>query len=676
MPVKSKVSDTKNVSVTKEADREHSPHSPSAKEQTVVQSTFKKFRLSADDRDRNFEYFDGINLIDYIDDSVRRYVTNVDERENIEDWQSRFHDQFTRNKVNAILGKIIRVLPIAQFTGRGDEDHRKGVILTSLYEYAEEVDNYEELMINILLECIVKGTAIGFEGLERKSRKLRNVSGVGDEITVTEDIETTSRLFGAIVPLEEFYPSSVGVRNIKMMPYCFWANDIPYQQFLQDWSNYSRASLVQPKKTMNYARGAKPFYVDYISESVQEGNVEVIRYYNKDTDEYIVIANGVWLNPIGKEEISPLPWNHKELPFWDIRYELFGSDFFYGKSLPDKLKAMQDVLNVLNNMLLDQSFLTIFPPLLTSGFDSIEDDYLRPGRRTPIDTQGQPIANSFMKLDLGTPSGWHQYILEYTRKIMEESSVDQVSSGQAGVGGRTTAQEIRLAADGVASTLNLLGRMVNFGVKRKAYLKASNALQFWTDKKTPMIEKVLGGGGAKETSDVFNTIKLEGTTLSNGQRGTKIIEMYSEKSKMPTKSALKARAQLAKLDSGKNIEIIAMPPEYLREFTYDVKLTANPKMEGSRDVDKALQLEKVRVYMTFFPQQIDINELAVQTAEKLGDDPTKVIKQEVFNPQQPDQNTVNSEKAADAGVKPQGAESQNTVKSLNDLQGLQNSMLG
>lgn len=675
-------SDVKNVSIVKEADRQYDVFTPSDIEADVVKSVFRKFRLSADDRNRGFAYLDGSTLTDYIDDSVRRFTTNIDEREGIEDWQARFHDPFTRNKVISILGKIVRVLPIAQFTGRGDEDSRKGIILTNLYEYAEDIDDYEELMINVLLECIVKGTSIGFEGMSRKVKLIRNVKGTGDDMTTTEAKEISTELYGGIVPLEEFYPSSVGMRNVKMMPYCFWRNQTPFQQFLQDFAMYKKASLVTPKRVSSGDTSVEePSYKDMISSDIQEGNVEIIRYYNKDVDEYIILANGVWLNPIGKagtEEISPLPWNHKQLPFWDIKFDLFGSDFFYGKSLPDKLKSLQDVLNVLSNMLLDQSFLTIFPAILTNGYDPVEDDYLRPGRRTSIDTQGLPINQAFMKLDLGTPSGWHQYILEYTRKIMEEASVDQVSQGVAGVGGRTTAAEIRTAADGVSSTLGLLGRMVNYGIKRKAMLKASNILQFWTDKNSPIIEKVLGGGGAKDMQDVFNVVKIDNTTLSNGQRGTKVIEMYSDKSKLPSKDSLKARALIAQANSKKKIEIIAMPPEYIRDFAYDVKLNSNPKTESSKEIDKALQLEKVRVYMTFFPNLVNIEELAVQTAEKLGDDPTKVIKQDVLNPapQQPTDGTKAAEQSPNAGTQPQGNTAPNAIKSLNDLQGLQQSMLG
>lgn len=654
------MSDTKIVALFEITD-EQRMFKPSAVELSLVSDIYTKFRRSCDDRNRNFEYFDGINLIDYIDDSVRRFNTNFDEREYIEDWQARIHDPFTRNKVLAVLGKVNAVLPIASFKGRGDEDMRKGVILTNLYEYAEEMEEYDEFMLHMLLEAIVKGTAIGYEGVVRKERKLRNVKGTGDNITVTEDKEITTRLPGSIVPLEEFYPSSVGVRTISQMPYCFRRFVLPYASFLQDWDMYEKHQFVQPKR--RHAQDEeRPYYLDYVSDTVQEGEVELIQFYDKDNDQFVVLANGVWLNPIKdrdeRECVSPLPFNHKELPFWEIKFDFFG-DFFYGKSLPDRLKSMQDVLNVLTNMLLDQSFLTIFPPLLTNGFDSIEEDYLRPGRRTPIDTQGLPISQAFQKLDLGTPSGWHQYILEYTRKIMEESSLDSVSSGTAGVGGRTTAQEIRTAADGVTSILGIFGRMVNHGLKRKAMLKGANILQFWTDPKSPMIRRILSEDGPEEFNKVFNTFKLDGAVLTDGKRGTKVIEFYASKKDMPTKKELQARSMVSEADSGRKTEIAALPGEYIREFMFDVELVTNPKKETSKEIAQALQLEKVRVYLTFFPNIVDLNELAATTAEKMGDDPTKIFKQDVFQPPV----DPGSEQDKGMGMEPKGADASNMVRS-------------
>lgn len=615
---------------------------PTEIEKVVIGDIFNRFTNAENVRNAHYQYLDGRNIIEYINDSVRRFTTNVDERDYIEDWQARVHVQTTRNKTLAILGKLVSVLPIAEFKSRGEEDMRKGILLTNLYEYAEEVDDYEEFMTFMLLEAITKGTAIGYEGSEVKTRKIRNVKNVNDDITINEVKEKKTTLPGKIIPLEDFYPSSIGVRKIKDMPFCFWRSELPYEEFVQNWSMYSRYTLVQPHSSYVSEDEEQPFYKDYISGLTEDGNVEILRYYDRENDQFVIMANGIWLNPLKDKEgefiVSPLSFNHKELPFWDIKFDFFGSDFFYGKSLPDRLKSMQDVLNVLTNMSLDQSFLTIFPPILMAGFDDIEDDYLRPGRRIPVDTGGLPLNQSFMKLDPGTPSGWHQFILQYTQSLMEEASVDKVQQGIAGVGDRTTAREIGVAAEGVSSVLGLFGRMVNSGLKRKAYLKGANILQFWTDPKSPMLLK-LGGETAKEDLEkAFNTIQIDNTVLTDGKRGLKIIEFYKDKKSVPGKTEIDVRTEIVKLERKKEVEIFAVPPEYIREYLYDVIMVVNPKSSGSKDLDKALQLEKVRVYLSFFPDLVDKVELAIQTAEKMGDDPTKILLPDVINPQPLEEN--------------------------------------
>lgn len=654
----------------------------SDKEKEVIKHNRVLFRASADDRDKAFENFDGLTLTQYIEDSYRRYNTNINIRDDIEDWQSAVHDKFTANKVDAILARVVSVLPIAEVVGRGDEDLSKGLIMSNLYEYSEEVDDYDEFMVSFLQEAIIKGTAIGYEGQETKVTKVRYVKGSGDDISVTNGEKRENRLFAQVVKLEDFYPSSVGVRRIKDMPRCFWRNVMSYQQFMQDFGMYDKAKYVKAHKTTYGEKETRPYYQDYISEDVTDGQVEVIRRYDKENDQFIIEANCVWLNPIvtsdGNEDISPLPFNHKELPFFDIKYQQFSSDFFYGRGLPDKLKPMQDVLDVLTNMLLDQSFLTIFPPILTNGFDSIEDDYLRPGRRTPVDTGGLPIDQAFMKLDLGTPGNWHKFILDYTRSIMEESSIDKVSSGQAGAGDRTTAQEIRVAAEGVSAMLGLFGRWAKYGIKRKAYLKTKNIAQFWMDASSPMVELINGEGSSGEAKKVFNTFKIESAVLSNGKRGAKIIEMYRNKQDMPTASEQQIRSNLYQATNNKKIEYVALNPAYVRNLDFDIKLVPSTKNEVNKDMEKALHLEKVRVYKTFWPNLINDEELLAQTCEKMGDDPAKIIREDVLNPK-PTGDMVDK----GANPNPQGNVAQNTVNGMmggspsgNAMTQLSNEMLG
>ena len=674
--------DTKNVELINELKRLYPEYTPTPKEKEVSDALFHKFRKTAEHRNQNWDFFDGDDLITYIEDSVLRFNTNVDMREDIEDWQARVHQPMTRNKVMAILGKLTQYLPAIEFRSRGDEDIMRARILTDLYEYSAELDNEEQKFILSLLETIVKGTVFVYEGYERRTRKVRDIiKDEGGNLTVSEKVIKISRLYSDIVPIEEFYPQTVRVDDVSELTYCFRRRIIEYQKFLDEFAGFSKSSKVSPKLGISSQGDTEmPFYQDNISDDVIDGHVEVLYYWNKDTDEYVILGNGVWLNPkvIKNEEevISPLPFHHKELPFWSMQFEKFGAKFLYGKSLPDKLKSLQDVFNILSNMLLDQSFLTIFPPMLVSGFDSIEDDYLRPGRRIPVDAQGLKIRDQYELMNMGTPSGWHQYILEFTKRIMEESSVDQVSQGVAGVGERTTASEIRTAAEGVAATLGVFGRLARTSMKRHGLLRGKNIQQFWTQPDSPVIDGVLGKGGKQKFAKAFNTFNVDETRLSSGDRGKKMIMMFAESKDMPTRGELQAEAQTFEiLNGGEKIEFIATPASYIRDMEFDTKLTANPKLEQTREAEKALELEKARVYMSFFPDLVDKKELAARIAEKFGDDPTKIFTEQTIASviqegadkkmvQQPD------------SIMPQGNQAQNTVQGLNLSQtGAQNPFL-
>lgn len=585
-------------------------YSYSDKEKEVISSTFNLFRDTADSRNQNFEYFDGRDLISFINDNVKRWFTTVDERDGIEEWQARVFDPFTRNKVIAILGKVSSAIPRAEFFPVGDEDSRRTQILGDIYEYTLNVDDDEELMFFALLEACVKGTVVGYEGYEEKTKKVRDIVKYDvNDMKVEESDRKIRRLYGAIIPLEDFYPSSVGIRRTKNMPYCFWRSIISESEFKFIYGHYDKSKYVKANFTPAEDE-ERPFYIDYISNDVGEGEYEIIRYYNQDTDEFVLMCNGIWLNPIGNEDISPIPFNHKTLPFWSAIYEPFGSDFFYGQPLPNKLKAMQDVLNVLHNMMLDQSFLSIFSPVLVGGMEDIEDDVLVPGRRIPVQD-----VNNFKSLQIGTPNNFHTFILNYTKRVLEESSVDSVQQGMAGSGDRVTATEISQAAQGVTSILGLFIQFIRWGVKDKARLRAKNILQFFT---APMIEQVNGEGSSDEYKKAFNIVRIDDAVLTTGKRGVKIIEMYKDRESMPDKVTMRTQAKMLEKEIGNRVEKIAINPEYIRNLEFDIRLVANPKTQENKALDRALFMEYGTWAMQLFPDIVNKEELFAEGTEKFG----------------------------------------------------------
>lgn len=601
---------------------------PSEKEQEVVSKTFHLFRMAQQNRDRSFQHFDGMTLVEYIEDSVERFNTNLYLRDGMEDWQSRFNDGFTRNKVLSIVGKLIEQLPIASAIPRGEEDVLRGQIITDLYHYTEELDDYESLMSMFVLELIVKGTAIGYEDIEYKSRKIREVKGKGDSMTVTEKTIKDTRFYSEIVPIEEYYPASLSLMSAQKQPYSFWRKKVDYSVFVDKFGHYKKAGLVKPYAAATSTEGSVPYYVDYISSDVSNGQVELIRFYDSINDEYVIIANGIWLNPLGtSEEVQPLPWTHKQQPFYSAINEPFGI-FFYGKSLPNKLSSMQDILNVLQNMMMDQSFLSIFTPIITAGFDDFEDDYIRPGRRTSIDTGGIALSNAIMPLQFPTPTGWHQYILEYTRRIMEESSLDRTSSGQAGTGSeRTTAYEIQQAAAGVASILTMVARYLNTAIKHKAKLRIKNILQFGFQPNATIVPGVMAD---TDTTKPFATFSFNNTVLSDGKRGTRVLELYRGTDVLPTVDMTQARSTVASVEQGRTVEVTAISPDYIRNVDFDIVLGLDTRRERSSLAEQGMLLQQIQILAQVGGDRVNLDEPLTRLAVAMGMDPTKII-----NEQQP-----------------------------------------
>ena len=606
---------------------------PSDREMEVVSKNMEVFRRTQQDRDRSFVYFDGMNVTEMIEDSVQRFNSNLYLRDGMEDWQSGFNDGFIRSKVLTIVGKLVEQLPIASGIPRGEEDTMRAKIITNLYQYTEELDDYENFMSMFILELIVKGTAIGAEDIEYTKKKIREVKGHGDNMTVSEKTIKTTRFYSELVPLEEYYPASVGIMGTDKQPFCFRRKIMTAVEYQQKYGHYKKSELVTGLSSSTSSGGTVPYYLDFISSDVGQGSVEVLWFYDHMNDEFILTANGIWINPLGTtEEVSPLPWNHKESPFFSAINEPYGV-FFYGKSTPNRLSSMSDVLNVLQNMMMDQSFLSIFTPILTAGFDGFEDDYLRPGRRTSIDTGGLALNNAIMPLQFPTPTGFHQYILEYTRRIMEEASMDGVQSGTAGGGAdRTTAFEIQQAASGVAAILTTVARYVNSAIKRKANLRIKNILQFGFQPNATMVPGVMAD---LDTTRPFATFSFAGAKLSDGKRGTSVLELYKNTDDLPEREETEARSMVSSTERGETVEVTAISIDYIREgVDYDITLGLDPKRERSSMAEQGMLLQQIQTLAAVGGERVNLDEPLTKLAAAMGLDPSTIINDEQPQPEQ------------------------------------------
>lgn len=580
-------------------------YQPFLKEQEVIKNVWSRYSEMRTNRDLNYKWFgkthDGTyrTLTQYIDVCEKRWNSDGIPRTNLESWQASVFKPETRNKIIAILSAVAQQRPKVKFRGVEESDYLREQILRDLYDWSENKDNGDEMALYTMLDAIIHGTAIRYEGYEDSKRVIKELTPGEDgydlyDLKYKEKTIIKKRVFTREVRLQDFYFGTVTSRHMDEQPDCVWRKLMRINQFKEEFSGWDEAKYVLPGGDLT----DETFFSGYVSEEIREREselVEVIRYYSRESDEFVILANGVWVNPMGKGKVCPIPFSHKELPFFSVVFEPFASDFPYGKAAPDKYLGEQDAINALYNMMLDQVFVSVHRPLVTGDEDYIDDVDLVPGKVNYI---GADIKN-VMELDISPPAPAHFNMLNTLHQSIQESSVDSVQQGQSG--GAGTATEVREASAAAARTFSLFLQFVFHGWKRKAKLRTGNILQFMT--MPDEIEKVLGDEGEAKFSEAFGAFKIGNVQMLNGKEGNRIIQLVPDQESLQAKLAgrMEERTEL----EGQNTEKIYITPEYIREFQYDIESIPDSTIKETDEVNRALEMNFQQGAMTMYPDMMN-----------------------------------------------------------------------
>ena len=596
-------------------------YKPSQKGQDVIKNSWSRYSEMRTNRELSYRWFgkkhEGTyrNLVEYINVCEKRWNSDGIPRVNLEDWQASVFKPETRNKVMAILSAVAQQRPRVKFKGVEESDYLREQVLGNLYDWSENKDDGDEMALYTMLDAIIHGTAIRYEGYEDCKRVIKEISensGSYEEIKFKEKTIIDRKVLTRTVRLQDFFFGNMSERRMDDQPDCVWRKIMRFNDFRAEFAGWEESKYVLPGGDLT----DETFFSNFVTEEVREQNsdlVEVIRYYNRDADEFVILANGVWVNPIGNK-VCPIPFNHKQLPFFSIVFEPFSSDFPYGKSLPDKMLNEQDAINALYNMMLDQAYVSIHKPLVTGDEDAIDDVELVPGK---INYIGADIKN-VLELDITPPQAAHFNMIQLMQNSLQQSSVDSVQQGQTGEAG--TATEVRAAAAAAARQFLLFLQFVFHGYKRKARLRVGNILQFFTS--PSQIEKILGEDGEEKFKEAFQSFKLDDVQMLNGKQGSRIIEMVGEdemEEKMNNRETERMELE------PKNMEKFYVTPEYIRSFEYDVEPIPESTIKETSEVRKAMEIEWQKTITALYPDKINRDAAFEDLARTFNKDPDKYI---------------------------------------------------
>lgn len=579
-------------------------YKPNQEQQTVITNTWQRFTDMRNNRDLTHRWFgkrrDGTyrNLIDYINVCEKRWNSDGIPRSNLEEWQASVFKPETRNKIIAILSAVAQQRPGMKFKGVEKSDFLREQILDDLYTWSQNKDNGDEMAIYTMLDALIHGTAVRYVGYEDCKRVIRELEPGENgydlyNLKSKEKIIVEKKIVTKEVRLQDFYFGSMMTRRMDEQPDGVWRKLMRIKDFKKEFGGWEDSKYVLPGGDLT----DETHFASFTSEEVREKDselVEVIRYYNKESDQFVILANGVWVNPLGST-VCPLPFSHKELPFFTVLFEPLSSDFPYGKAAPDKWLGLQDAQNALLNMALDQVYVSIHQPLVTGDEDALDDVELVPGK---INYIGADVAN-VKELQISPPAPAHFSMLQLLHQSMQEASVDSVQSGQTGDAG--TATEVRVARDAAMRSFLLFLSFVMHGYKRQAKLTMSNILQFLT--LPTSISKVLGEDGEEKFQEAFGEFLIDGANLSNGSTGNRVIKIVGSQEELEEK--FNKREDLRKEFEPNKTEKWFILPDYIRNFEWDVVPVEGSTINENPEIKKALELDWQRVAAELYPDLLN-----------------------------------------------------------------------
>lgn len=545
----------------------------------------------------------------------------------------------TRNQIIYILAKIANLKMKPRFDGVEGFDAIKATILKDLVEYWKrganrKLDNFWQF-----LYAVENGTVVVFTAYQNRIRKVKNITMYDPQTGETKYKESDldeSDVEDEIINLEDLFIPKPWEPNIQKQERVIVRSLLKWSDFKNAYQKYSNFDYVIPGSQFSDAS----IFSDFLSYDVRGGDfVEVIRYFDAIKDQYAIIANGVLLNPIknanGEEEIAPLPWNHKKLPFSKTIFEPLGSNFFWGIPLAQKVKYPQEAVDTMMRLLIEREKRSIAAPIITTD-PMIENGVeYKPGRIYQVSAD----VNQFKELPVSgaDSSAWNTIMT--LQNVIASTGSGALSAPIVPSRQPRSATERAIIAQQQNETAGLYFLFYQDLLEQKIWLAVKNMIQFYTATKT---EKIIG---TKKFHKILSLSEIDLLEGGIGNRELRITEHPSKPDELYKESYL--RSLLKK----ERVEIIEVTPQALQSLQFDIKISF--ETEQSPENERLIFLDFITRLLNMFGNSglLSPKKVLYRVIEKFGESISDFVDENLiadyekerfgFTSEVPQQNQVN-----------------------------------
>lgn len=513
-----------------------------------------------------------------------------------------------------------------EYRGRfnGDTLDIYGVkVLQGIYEKWRFKSNDKVEKFWELLYGVVNGTVCDFIGYNNGKMTYRYLRGYDKESSDYHIVEKEEPLWddvwSELVPIEDMYMPKIYERNFQKQGRCIWKTEIEWNQFRLEFKDFDNAEYVYPGNMI----AEDSLYYRLLSGSgvLASNKVQLLKKFvwAGEVDKYIIYANGVLLNPIGKgrkQTSSPMPWDHKMAPFaWSQMLPL-DEKLAWGIPLPFLIKEPHKILNVTNVMLLEHELRNVSPAVLSSDFDAPKIIY---GRHDVI-----PVNDvaAYKELKLSDPSNAFFQMMVNIKSEMSDTAQGGAQPIMPSRQPKSAQEVIKLNAivqQAKAITLLMYYNML----RQQMLLVIKTALQFYPLKKYK-----------KQQANILRAINVPNMALTSGGVGTLHIRLTKGKPKDQEMRNLELFYEAINMSmmNGRTTEIIEAPADVIQNIEFeitdiDMEPAQNDEMRKQAYVEQVIK----PMIETYAPAGIaDLGKTFLRHMEKMGEHPMDFANEKVL----------------------------------------------
>jgi len=599
-----------NASVLQTPEEQHyQTYQYSPEEQKFVSDWWNEFMLLWIAKNAPQDILGGRTLQGFWDDSVRDYAVIAEQLEDPNDPVQQYVSSVSRDKADVFIGNMVSQLlypSVKAVNVNSKTDRTLSKVSRSLLEWAQMNDGYPSET-----------------GIAKNVRYVHKMVVEGT-LHVQDDVSKEDALTSSLVPNEEIFVPNFWEANIQLQSHLIRAQlNVTYENAERVFGDCPNFQFVAPQFT-DFWFIQRPEYKQIFQGIVKSRRVQVMHVWKdlskaqlqKEKDAgrltsktkrakyYNVLINDIPMYPV--DNLSP----YKD-GLYPISKGIFAllskSEYYWGNSLPNKIRYDKRWLDSWKTLLRYKGKLNLLPPMVSLNGNFVDEEILLPAKITPITEELQlkrieGVADPISQADV--------MLLDMAEKEIDRGTVSPSMSGQMPTK-RMTKAEAQISDMNAKQLLDIFSLQLAILAQSRSYAILRRLFQFLPRGKV-------------------DTITVSDQKLSDGLRGD--LEVVFKKLPKLTQEQIAATSEkmlqneIQTRQKKEPVDTVFIDPDYLEDINLFLFADAASLLEDKDATKKAQYRQDVQIYLSR-PDLFDQTEVARQLI-RANDDPEEMLVQQ------------------------------------------------